>query len=145
LTACETPPTAPVATSKSSSSNSDSAASNYYGSSWSTNEQKKQDFNRALDLYRQGRYDNAAAALKPLVGAPELPAALQLDVLKYAAFSHCLIGQALPCRQYFEMALAQNPSFELSKAERGHPMWGKVFMQAKFHQKHSQDLRKTRP
>ncbi len=135
LSACQTVPTAPEAVSRPSSD--DAARAYNHHASLSMREQKNQDFDRALGLYKQGRYADAVTIFIPLISAPDLPVATQVEVLKYAAFSHCLMKQLLPCRQHFEMALAKNPSFELSKVERGHPIWGKVFLQAKFRQKHS--------
>jgi hypothetical protein len=36
-----------------------------------------------------------------------------------------------PCRQHFDMALALDPTFQLTEAEKGHPIWGREFNNAR--------------
>jgi hypothetical protein len=56
---------------------------------------------------------------------------LELDGLKYTAFSYCLIGRTALCRQQFEKAIKLDPSFDLKPGEKGHPLWGPVFERVK--------------
>ncbi len=92
---------------------------------------KEQALARALDVYADGRYDDAIASLTPLIGAPELPLASQVKALKFIAFSHCAMGRLRQCRQHFDLALEQDPTFQLTEAEKGHPVWGREFNAAR--------------
>lgn len=80
-----------------------------------------------VDLYNHGEY---AAAIKRLRSAPEIWKAdkpLQLEALKYMAFSYCVSGRKTLCRQQFQKALKLDPAFDLAPGEKGHPLWGPVF------------------
>jgi hypothetical protein len=55
----------------------------------------------------------------------------QLIAIKYTAFSYCVSGRPVLCRQQFDKALKLDPSFELEAGETGHPLWGPVFARAK--------------
>jgi len=93
--------------------------------------EKEQALSNALAVYADGRYDDATAQLVPLVGAAELPLSSQVKVLKFIAFSHCAMGRPKPCRQHFEQALELDPTFQLTEAEKGHPVWGREFNSAR--------------
>ena len=82
---------------------------------------KEQELVEAIQLYVDGRYEDAITALTPLSTAQELPMSSQVKALKYIAFSHCVEGRRKPCRQHFDMALALDPTFQLTEAEKGHP------------------------
>jgi hypothetical protein len=56
---------------------------------------------------------------------------LEIQGLKYTAFSYCLIGKIVLCKQQFEHAFKLDPSFDLAKGEQNHPIWGKVFDRVK--------------
>ena len=56
---------------------------------------------------------------------------MQLEALKYTAFSYCLIGRTVSCRQQFEKAFKLDPGFDLAAGEKGHPLWGPVFAKVK--------------
>jgi len=92
---------------------------------------KEQQLQDAIQLYVDGKYDDAITALTPLSTAPELPMSSQVKALKYIAFSHCVQGRRKPCREYFDKALAVDPTFQLTEAEKGHPVWGKEFANAR--------------
>lgn len=70
---------------------------------------KEQELVEAIQLYVDGRYEDAITALTPLSTAQELPMSSQVKALKYIAFSHCVEGRRKPCRQHFDMALALTP------------------------------------
>lgn len=79
-----------------------------------------------LRLYRAGRYDEAIARF----AAVQAPTALRVQALKHTAFSYCVTNRLPSCQRAFQDALALAPGFRLSKAERGHPVWGPVFDKA---------------
>lgn len=83
-----------------------------------------------VDLYNQGQFQ---AAIRKLQDTPEIwtnSASAQVEAYKYLAFSQCVTRQTTQCRQSFERLLNLSPSFELSRAEAGHPTWGPVFKTA---------------
>ncbi len=56
---------------------------------------------------------------------------VQLEALKYVAFSYCLTSRSTLCKQQFEKALKLDPNFDLATGEQGHPLWGPIFSRAK--------------
>jgi Tfp pilus assembly protein PilF len=46
---------------------------------------------------------------------------------KHLAFIYCTSERAAACDKAFRDALAADPSFALTKAEAGHPLWGPVY------------------
>ena len=56
---------------------------------------------------------------------------LELDTIKYTAFSYCLSGNVKLCRAQFEKAFQIDREFALKAGEVGHPMWTPAFQQAK--------------
>lgn len=85
----------------------------------------------AVQMYDNGRYEAAIAALTPLSTSVDLPLVSRVRALKYIAFSHCVEGRRKLCRQHFSMALELDPGFQLTEAERGHPIWGREFNSAR--------------
>lgn len=84
-----------------------------------------------IDLYDRGEY---AAAIRRLGTAQEIWKAdkpLQLEALKYMAFSYCVSGRQALCKQQFQKALKLDPAFDLAPGEKGHPLWGPVFDRVK--------------
>lgn len=86
---------------------------------------------KALETYADGRYEDALAELNALPNVAVLSLAAQVGIHKTKAFSHCVLQQLRQCRQSFEAALALDPSFQLTEAERGHPVWGREFRAAR--------------
>jgi tetratricopeptide (TPR) repeat protein len=81
--------------------------------------------------YNEGSYD---AAVKLLDGAFKKGLASkadQISALKYSAFSLCLLGKRLSCRNEFVRVFRVDPDFDLAPAEAGHPSWAKTFAEAK--------------
>jgi len=77
--------------------------------------------------YDAGDYDNA---VKNLTGALEhglLSKAEQARARKYLAFSHCVSGREILCRDEFRKAFEIYPEFTLTAAEDGHPIWGPIY------------------
>lgn len=83
-----------------------------------------------IKLYDDGDFNGAIRRL----GAVDVPSEAignRLIALKYMAFSYCVTGRTLPCRQAFDKALRLDPSFDLGPGEHSHPLWGPVFERAK--------------
>lgn len=105
--------------------------------------QKEVQLTEALNAYAEGQFDEAIVKLTPLADAPELPLTLQIKARKFMAFSHCAAGRPRPCRQQFELALEQDPTFQLTEAEKGHPVWGREFINARNATRSKRNTRKT--
>jgi tetratricopeptide (TPR) repeat protein len=89
------------------------------------------EYDAIIGLYNDGdyrgeikRFTAAEESLKPYKD-------LELDGLKFTAFSYCLQGRQVQCRQEFEKAIKIDPSFDLKEGEKGHPLWGPVFKRVK--------------
>jgi hypothetical protein len=83
-----------------------------------------------IAFYNNGDYNEAIKRF----GANDIAngsKATQLTALKYSAFSYCVTSRQTLCRQQFEKALKLDPAFDLEPGEKGHPLWGPVFMHAK--------------
>lgn len=77
-------------------------------------------------------YDSAQypEAEKQLSRALELDLAAPRDraaANKYLAFIYCTTARPAECEAAFLAARTADPSFALSRAEAGHPMWGPVY------------------
>lgn len=105
--------------------------------------QKEALLAEALSVYAEGQFDDAIAKLTPLADAPELPLTSQIKARKFMAFSHCAAGRQRPCRQQFELALEQDPTFQLTEAEKGHPVWGREFIHARNATRAKRNTRKS--
>jgi Tfp pilus assembly protein PilF len=81
-------------------------------------------------VYEQGRLDDAARYLQRGLDLG-LRESDQVAAHKYLAFIHCALGREAPCRDEFRLALAIQPSFQLTPAEAGHPRWGPAFQGVK--------------
>jgi hypothetical protein len=51
----------------------------------------------------------------------------QLQAYKTKAFLYCITKRTALCEKSFAEAFATDKSFDLTRAERGHPVWGPVF------------------
>ena len=91
-----------------------------------------QALKEGVSLYNDGQYNSA---IKKLGNSPDIwngsNKSIQVNALKYMAFSYCVSQRAPQCRQQFERALKIDPSFTLMPSEIGHPLWGPVFLKAK--------------
>lgn len=77
-------------------------------------------------LYETGRLDDASHFLQRSIDLG-LDESDQVLAHKYLAFIHCAQGLETQCADEFRLALVIRPSFDLDKAEAGHPTWGRVF------------------
>jgi hypothetical protein len=85
-----------------------------------------------IALYNNGNYGEAIKKLNsPEIWQNGKDKAVQIDAAKFMAFSYCVTSRALLCRQQFERALKLDPNFDLAAGEKGHPLWGPVFLKAK--------------
>lgn len=83
---------------------------------------------------RQYEAGNFKETIKLLSGTKEIAQATpetQVRAHKLLAFSYCLNGKKAFCHDEFSKILAIDPSFQLSEAERHHPLWGPIFESAR--------------
>ena len=85
----------------------------------------------ARAAYDAGDYGRTIALLSR---APDLDRAdvdTQVAAHKLLAFSYCVTNRITQCRNEFSKILDLNPRFDLSPAEKGHPIWGPAFEAAR--------------
>jgi hypothetical protein len=83
-----------------------------------------------LKAYQAGQYKMAETQLKTaLQSGLSLPADVA-NANKHLAFIYCTSKRDTPCVAAFKAAKAADPSFALSKAEAGHPMWARTYKKA---------------
>lgn len=89
--------------------------------------------NDGVSAYERGDFSAAIRILSPLVKDKDgaLTQAQMKDAYKTLAFAECLNRQTTNCRSTFEKAMRADPSFELTPAERGHPIWGPQYDRAR--------------
>jgi hypothetical protein len=86
--------------------------------------------NAGIEMYKAGNFNGAIKQLTaPEVANAEKP--VQLEALKYTAFSYCVTNRATQCRQQFVKAFKLDKSFDLSPGEKGHPLWTPSFERAR--------------
>jgi Tfp pilus assembly protein PilF len=91
----------------------------------------RKELNAGIELYNAGDY---AGAIKRLGASNDIwkaDKAIQLEALKYMAFSYCVTGHQVQCKQQFEKAVKLDPSFDLAPGEKDHPLWEPVFDKVK--------------
>jgi hypothetical protein len=89
-----------------------------------------------IALYDAGKFNGA---IKRLLGAREIwndsttpgATANRLAAHKYLAFSYCVTNRRTQCRQQFVDAIKLEPNFDLTPAEKTHPLWGPEFDRAR--------------
>lgn len=87
-----------------------------------------------IKIYEDGDYPAALVALNDAEDMGLRDKHDQVLVHKYLAFIHCVSGREKQCHEEFREALELDPTFDLTPAEAGHPIWGPVFRveKAKF-------------
>lgn len=77
--------------------------------------------------FSQGEYKRAEARLleSQKLGLNQISE--QLQAHKTKAFLYCVTRRSALCEKSFTEAFATDKGFELTRAERGHPVWGPVF------------------
>jgi hypothetical protein len=91
----------------------------------------EQLFAEGKDLYEKGDYKNAIRKLSMARDASEDAPGIKQNSLKLLAFSYCVTSQRPQCKAQFTSLLKLAPSFQLSRGEAGHPLWGPVFKEVK--------------
>ena len=91
----------------------------------------EQDLSLGIRAYEDGDYKSAARLLQAALAQGLLLNSDKVSAHKYLAFIHCSQSREKLCRDEFRKALALDPTFELSPAEAGHPVWGPVFRSLK--------------
>jgi len=87
-------------------------------------------FAEGLSKYNDGQYSESIRIFRESIFKRAWPE-LQVRSLKYLAFSYCVNNNANQCKRTFAELIKIEPNFDLNDAERGHPLWGPVFQQAK--------------
>ncbi|MBL8520892.1 MAG: TssQ family T6SS-associated lipoprotein [Betaproteobacteria bacterium] len=80
-----------------------------------------------VKAYETGAYDDALKNLLLALDSGLLQAGEQLTARKHLAFTHCVNGRELQCKEEFEKAFTVDAKFELLPTESGHPTWGPLF------------------
>lgn len=84
-------------------------------------------FVNGLRFYEEGQYERAEALLKRAL-ADGLKDRHDVAVAqKHLAFIACAYNRPGDCEQAFRAAFLADPSFRLTDAEVGHPLWGPVY------------------
>ena len=82
---------------------------------------------QGLKAYQAAQYTTAETQLNTaLQSGLKLPADVA-KAQKHLAFIYCTSRREAACAKAFKAARAADPSFALTKAEAGHPMWGPVY------------------
>ena len=90
-------------------------------------ERAQQQLADGVKQYDAGDYDNAVKNLQSSLEHGLLSKAEQARARKYLAFTHCVSGREILCRDEFRKAFEIYPDFALTPAEDGHPIWGPVY------------------
>ncbi|KVZ41104.1 type VI secretion protein [Burkholderia ubonensis] len=81
----------------------------------------------ARAAYAAGDYGRTIAILGRAREIDGADVDTQVAAHKLLAFSYCVTNRVATCRAEFSKILDLNPRFELSPAEKGHPIWGPAF------------------
>ncbi|RQS23400.1 TssQ family T6SS-associated lipoprotein [Burkholderia sp. Bp8998] len=81
----------------------------------------------ARAAYGAGDYGRTIALLSRAKEIDGADTDTQVAAHKLLAFSYCVTNRIAQCRAEFSKILDLNPRFDLSPAEKGHPIWGPAF------------------
>lgn len=87
--------------------------------------------NKGIKSYEDGDYAASMVTLQKLLDSKDAGLSEKIEAHKYMAFIHCISSRDKMCRESFKSALDLEPTFNLSPAEAGHPVWGPVFSSVK--------------
>ena len=93
----------------------------------SLRDRAQQQLADGVKQYEAGEYDNAVKNLTSSLEHGLLSKAEQARARKLLAFSHCVSGREILCRDEFRKAFEIYPEFALTAAEDGHPIWGPIY------------------
>lgn len=85
---------------------------------------------QGIKLYQGGQYAEAETQLQLSLRQGLSIGPDRANAHKYLAFIYCTSKREALCNSAFKAARQADPSFALSKAEAGHPMWGPVYRKA---------------
>ncbi|HEX5686465.1 MAG TPA: TssQ family T6SS-associated lipoprotein [Ideonella sp.] len=85
-----------------------------------------------LRAYDEGQYPEAERALNEALRLKLNTPKDRATAYKTLAFIYCTSGRTGECGAAFKSARSADPSFTLSKAEAGHPVWGPIYEHSKF-------------
>jgi Flp pilus assembly protein TadD len=83
-----------------------------------------------LRAYEDGQYETAEAHLRRALELGLAAPRDQANANKTLAFILCTSDRVVACEQAFKAARKADPLFSLSRAERGHPLWGPIYKKA---------------
>lgn len=89
--------------------------------------------NSGIKSFDDGSYASALSILQSLVDNKKATKGEKVLAYKYLAFSYCVTTsyskdtRERMCRDSFQKAFDLDPSFKLTTAEAGHPIWGPVY------------------
>lgn len=87
----------------------------------------ERSFLNAMRFYEEGQYERAEALFRRalLDGLKDRHDVAMAN--KHLAFIACAYNRPSECESAFRAAFAADPSFRLTDAEVGHPLWGPVY------------------
>lgn len=85
---------------------------------------------QGVKAYQSGQYGQAESQLKAALKAGLAVSSDTAKAHKHLAFIYCTSKRETQCLAAFKAAKTADPSFALSKAEAGHPMWAKAYKKA---------------
>jgi len=80
-----------------------------------------------IRAYDDAQYAQAERALTTALHSGLTSPKDRASAHKLLAFSYCVTNRSAQCRAEFAKILDLNPRFDLSPAEKGHPIWGPAF------------------
>lgn len=84
-----------------------------------------------LRAYDEAQYPEAERALNESLRLQLATPRDRATAHKTLAFIYCTSGRSAECAAAFRAARTADPTFALSKAEAGHPVWGPVYEQSR--------------
>ena len=90
--------------------------------------------NAGIKYFEDGKYNQAEKNLKEALKLDFIDMNQIVTAHKYLAFIYSVSNRKTHSRKEFEKAFELDPSFTLSPAEAGHPLWGPIYhsVKAKF-------------
>jgi Tfp pilus assembly protein PilF len=83
--------------------------------------------NDGLSSFQSGEYRRAEVKLAESQKLGLRTPDEQQRAYKTQAFLYCITKRIALCEKAFQSAFSVNSAFDLTRAERGHPVWGPVF------------------
>lgn len=84
-------------------------------------------FVNGMRFYEEGQYERAEVMFKRALAENLRDRNDVAAANKHLAFIACAYSRPAECESAFRAAFAADPSFKLTDAEVGHPLWGPVY------------------